>query len=442
MYPRGMKLGLVATAWVAVSVVVGLLVTGACDLSGEGDLCDRPDVGHHGPNGQLDQCHCQDPPSSASALAVGARDPWGCCACPSTVSGMCSLTDATCYCPFNDTVKDNVCPDAGSGCASNDPACWADAGDAGDAEGPTGSCAGECLPSAPAFWTDPLLIWFGAEADAPGCPDVAPAVGYEGHADLTAPAATCGACSCGAPAGSCELPAALTANAASCPGTAPGTAHTPFDPASGWTGACDANEPIPSGKLCSGTKCVQSVTIAPLTITESCAPSEQPVPQDLPSTWATFARACTPRVCVSPGGEVCVPVASLPSGFRACVGHEGDVECPAFGPYQDRHVVYGGVDDTRSCTPCACGAPVGSTCEALISMFGDGACSSLVDTATVTALGTICHDVPAGSALGSKSAGVVTYSPGACQASGGEPMGDAEPSEPVTFCCMPAPFVG
>jgi hypothetical protein len=48
-----------------------------------------------------------------------------------------------------------------------------------------------------------------------------------------------------------------------------------------------------------------------------------------------------------------------------------------------------------------------------------------------------CADVPAGSALGSKSAGPTTYTPGACEASGGEPLGAAVPSQPVTFCCLP-----
>jgi hypothetical protein len=50
-----------------------------------------------------------------------------------------------------------------------------------------------------------------------------------------------------------------------------------------------------------------------------------------------------------------------------------------------------------------------------------------------------CHDVSTGSALGSKSATMPTYLPGACQPSGGEPMGSATPTNPVTFCCVPSP---
>lgn len=263
-------------------------------------------------------------------------------------------------------------------------------------------------------------------------------MGFEGHADLTAPDATCGACSCDAPSGSCELPATVTANAASCALNSATTPHTTFDPVTGWSGSCDDSDSIASGKLCSGVQCVQSVTIAPLAVNESgCAPVTQPVPKGSPSTWATFARACTgtPRgACASPA-EMCSPVA--PPGFRACVFTRGDLDCPSFSPYRDKHVFYEGLDDTRGCTPCTCGAPAGSTCSSLLSIYTDAACSALLDAITITSSTPQCHDLPPGSALGSKSAGPATYTPGACVPSGGEPVGAATPSQPVTFCCLP-----
>ena len=48
------------------------------------------------------------------------------------------------------------------------------------------------------------------------------------------------------------------------------------------------------------------------------------------------------------------------------------------------------------------------------------------------------HVVPSGQALRSKLATAPVYVPGVCQASGGEPVGDAVPVEPSTFCCLPA----
>ena len=430
-----MKLGRVIVVSLMALVVAVVVSVGACGATTTYTApCEHGDFEHRGPNGELDYCHCQDPRDSEGARSAGRLNKGACCACPSE-SGLCAQTDDSCFCPW-DPELGNVCPDGGTDAGT------ADAG-AADAEGPLG-CEGECLPNAPLAWSDPVLLWYGAELSAPACPDSAPAVGFEGHADLNAPDPICGACACEPPAGACDLPATMTANAATCALNGASTPHTTFDPATDWTGACDTNAPIPAGKLCSGVKCVQSVTIAPLTLQESCAPVTPPIPKDHPSTWATFARACTwtPRGDCPSLGDVCLPAAPVPDGFRVCVSHEGDVDCPSFGPYLDKHVFYEGVEDTRSCTPCACDPPVGSTCEALISVFEDGVCSSVVNVATATAAGPTCHDLPAGSALGSKSAGPATYTPGACAPSGGEPLGSAEPIGPVTFCCLPVPTVG
>lgn len=386
-----MSYGRVALAVAVITAVAGVA---GCPEVANVDACEHPDYTHHDKDGSLDPCHCDD-----DAGSVGGRD-----------TGYCAAFLAS-----------------------------ADAGDAA-AEGPIPGCSGQCFANPPTFWTSPLLLWFGAETDAPACPDSAPALGFEGHADLDAPDTACGVCSCGAPEGSCELPATVTANAATCALTNATTAHTPFDPPAGWDGECTPQDSIPAGKLCSGVKCVQSLTLGPLTLNESgCAPAQQPVPQDLPSTWSTFARACTwtpPGTCASPG-EICSPAVTLPAGFQVCVAHEGEMACPGFGPYQDKHVFYEGLDDTRSCSPCACGAAVGGECSGLISIYADATCSSgPLAALTVDATGPACADLPAGSALGSKSAAPPTYTPGVCAPSGGELMGSADPVGPVTFCCL------
>jgi hypothetical protein len=304
--------------------------------------------------------------------------------------------------------------------------------------GTGGSCPGQCVPLGPLGWSMPALLWTGKESGAPECPSRAPATGYEGHADLNAPS-LCGACQCDSPSGSCALPTMLTAAAATCAGDGPNVKHTPFDAPAGWTGACTTLDAIQAGVPCPGGFCVQSLTIAPLMLMESgCKASMGPIPTDGPATWSTYARAClgvSYPACSNPG-EVCTPSAEPPPpGFKQCVYQKGDNECAY--PYADKHLFYDGFDDNRTCTPCTCGAPAGSTCSALVSAYKDGACSSLVTSNLVTSSGPLCVGVAPGSGLGSKSAGPATYMAGICQPDGGQPMGSADPSGPSTFCCLP-----
>ncbi|MFS8070924.1 MAG: hypothetical protein ACMG6S_31540 [Byssovorax sp.] len=306
----------------------------------------------------------------------------------------------------------------------------------GGAGGGGGSdCPGQCVPLGPGEWLGPMLLWIGKEGEAPECPPSAPIQGSPMFADLTAPN-VCGTCECDAPAGSCALPTTLTAASSMCAGDGPGVPHTAFDAPAGWSGDCTAESPIPANQKCNGVNCVQSLTIAPLTLTEApCGVSTTPVASKLPYTWGAVAQSChglTSGTCAAPS-EICAP-AVLP-GFEQCLYQVGDRECPA--AYSERHVFYYGVEDTRACTPCACGEPVGSTCTAFVSAFTDGSCSSPVVAGTVDASGPKCLDVLSGVALGSKLATAPVYAPGVCQASGGAAIGGAVPEEPSTFCCLP-----
>jgi hypothetical protein len=167
----------------------------------------------------------------------------------------------------------------------------------------------------------------------------------------------------------------------------------------------------------------------------------QNVVEDTPATWGTFARACRQsEYAMCDASQVCLPWADPPpAGFKQCISNDGDLPCPVTiaDKYTEKHVFYTDISDTRGCTPCTCGAPSGSECSALISIYTDPACMSQLGSATVTSATPICDDFPAGSTLGSKVAGPVTYTPGACQPGGGEPMGQAVPIWPTTFCCIP-----
>jgi hypothetical protein len=327
-------------------------------------------------------------------------------------------------------------------CHRNDPPAN-DAGPAGDAGG---TCDGQCVPGLPENWRGPALLWVGDEAAAPHCSEVAgaPLEVYTGYGDLDAPT-TCGACACDAPIGSCALPATLTAAAASCAGDGPGVAHTSFDPPASWGGTCTASNAIPTGKLCGGVPCVQSVTIAPLTLTQGgCLPIE-PANVQAPPVWKTFARACSPMTstagCGTEGGA-CAPRAPS-SKFRICThdrGKPSELPCPA--AYPDRSIFYKDFVDGRTCEPCTCGAPEGSTCTASIGLFSDGACGAplVVPIFSIDATGPACFDInPTGPALGSKSASEPTFTHGTCKASGGKPTGEASGDVATVFCCIGTP---
>jgi hypothetical protein len=311
-----------------------------------------------------------------------------------------------------------------------------------DAGSDAGFPCGICVPGQPVFWSYPFLAWFGDEKDAPSCPASASDLAFKGYSTLTAPI-DCGTCTCSAPTGSCALPAKMTANAATCAQDGASTTHTSFDPTDGWTGTCDTNDAIPSGKLCAGVKCVQSLTVAPLTVNEmGCTPSQPP--QQSPPVWSGYGMACVRNPyegCPDDPGAFCVPVP--PPDFQVCIAQPGVYDCTdpmnLTQDYSETHLLYVEYQDTRTCTPCTCSAPAGGTCSSTISVYTDGACSTLAYSATVTSSGPACNDLPAGTPLGSKSAMPPAYAPGTCTPGGGQPMGAATPTDVTTFCCIPKP---
>ena len=328
-------------------------------------------------------------------------------------------------------------PFSGAGGQGGGTTSSAGAGGEGGAGGDP-ECSGRCVPIGPLDWFGPGLLWIGHnESEAPECPPSSPVASEFVFNDLNAPN-VCGACKCDAPSGSCALPTTMTAASAPCDGGAPGVAHTPFNAPEAWDGSCTTESAIPANQKCNGVNCVQSLTIAPLTLTEApCGVSVEPVAAKMPHLWGAVARTChgsTLGACTSPA-EGCSPPAS--PGFEQCLTHDGDRECPAIYPI--KHLFYYGLEDTRDCTPCACGAPVGSTCTAQLSVYKDSACSVSGSMVGISSTSSTCFDVvPSGQALGSKLATAPIYAPGSCQASGGEPIGKGAPAGPTTFCCLAA----
>jgi hypothetical protein len=305
--------------------------------------------------------------------------------------------------------------------------------DAGTSTNDAGeTCDGVCVPGRPANWDGPYLLWTGDKADAPNCADIDGGLNqaYTGHGypDGTI---LCGTCTCNPPSGSCELPATLTTAAASCADDNPSVSHLSFDPPADWTGTCTAENAIPAGKLCGGVPCVQSVTIAPLTMKQGgCLPIETPTAKP-PPAWTTFARACGAGLapaCTATTG-VCVPPAPGPK-FKQCIVRGIEVDssmCPS--DYPNRNVFF--QEDTFSCSPCACDTPIGSGCSGSMVISVNSACTPpLLPAIPIDEKDATCTDVPPGSALGSKSTGAPSYHGGTCAPRGGKPLG-------TLFCCQP-----
>lgn len=310
-----------------------------------------------------------------------------------------------------------------------------------DAGAGPAACAGACEPPPADDWSSPLLLWIGSPGAEPPCPPEAPHRDYDGHADPGGAPAACPACACSPPTGTCGPPATLTANAAPCPGVGLGVASIPFvSPAED---TCVEGAPLPSS--CGAGPCTRSVTVPALSLDETgCAPATEPLPSPQPRdpwwpaviTWQTAARACVlqaPGACSTPG-TVCAP--AVPAGFSACIRTDGDASCP--GSFPTKHTFFDGADDTRDCSPCACGAPVGSLCTGRVSLYEDTTCATQLEAISVASSGSACVDVqPPGAPLASARLSMLAYEPGTCPATGGEPTGSLTPTGPTTFCCRP-----
>jgi hypothetical protein len=114
-----------------------------------------------------------------------------------------------------------------------------------------------------------------------------------------------------------------------------------------------------------------------------------------------------------------------------CIFMSGDVACPS-GLYVTKHVAYGGLADTRTCTGCGCGAPSGGTCKGALQPQTTAPCAANA-VVTDVPLPAMCASV--GQALSFTYQASV--SGGQCVVQQGTPTGSASPTNPTTFCCLP-----
>jgi len=329
-----------------------------------------------------------------------------------------------------------------------------DAGDGGDAGKSSAVCGDPCTP-VPKGWSSMQAFWVGPIEKAPFYGEFhgeKTLPRFTGRADLDAAPAECDVCSCGESTGKCTtLPASIEVHAATC-GQAGSSLS--FGGPTNWDGSCSNANSIPAGQKCptgSSTLCAQSVSVAPLgaPADESCAPFTDKLPvaraRIYGPDWKTAAVGYDMPGCDT--NESCVPsINDLPSGFRSCIYQHGEHECPASWN-DDRVVVYevtvdkAGYVDARNCSPCSCGAPVGSLCVGQFRVFEDAACMKQISADPISSLDGQCTNIiPAGKAIGSKEISGLAYLPGMCEPIGGEPIGAAmpDPDQAVTFCCPAA----
>jgi len=292
------------------------------------------------------------------------------------------------------------------------------------------SCGADrrCVALPPTGWSGPLALYEGPASGAPpGCPagsSMTPV--FEGNGGLVAPAASCSACVCSpAQGGACSSPLLSFYSDSSC------------------TAACGTAMSFPAATCAVPPACAASFEVgtSEATAAGTCTPSGGTATLP-PVTWSQLALACAPAAAAARGtcsaDQLCVPSPSTPFPPRLCVMQTGQAaSCPGKtyvgGPYI-YHAAQ--VDDTRRCTPCACGPPTGASCSfATIAGFGhiDTACSPIVTTPF--SVPSACRSLKNSASLSVTSAPNLT--PGTCQPSGGDPAGAVTTTASITFCCTP-----
>ena len=143
--------------------------------------------------------------------------------------------------------------------------------------------------------------------------------------------------------------------------------------------------------------------------------------------WSEGALVCAGAAGLPAcSGGVCAPVPASPLGAEHCVYKDGEEPgCPL--DYPNKTILYRGVNDTRSCSACNCGAPSGITCPTVISTFSNFDCSGAAYA--LAAGGCDNGDYFAGAKFMNAPVG------GTCQSVGGQPSGSVSPALPLTICC-------
>lgn len=273
-------------------------------------------------------------------------------------AGSDSMADAG----IDSTTDGNETPDVAEEDAVGNDAPFDAAADANDA-GPT--CSGICASTAPSGWFGPGAFYDGpSDAAAPPCTAPYTYNPFTQFSTLQPQPATC-QCACGSLDAGCSNPTITVYDDNVC------------------RNECSAAA-VPSSctTVCASSGQSAIVTTPPAALAPSCgAPSSTMTSAPQP-TWSRQGEACglpggtsfADAGCAS--GSVCA--ADPPMGFFLCIWKQGDLVCPATGPYQLLYQYYASTDylDTRGCsaTNCTC-TPANAGCQLVgVSGFGSAGC--------------------------------------------------------------------
>ncbi|WP_438025745.1 hypothetical protein [Sorangium sp. So ce233] len=281
-------------------------------------------------------------------------------------------------------------------------------------------CGEDLMIPRPRTDDDPVLLWVGKTPDFPICPDGRLDY-WDGWADVrTDPQYQneCGTCTCGPAA--CALPDGMLVHEA--PLCAVEGIKIDLAGAADPPGHCvELSSPVPGDAFA-------AVTLKSPTMARACDPAKD---LDPPPLSGTFARACPWT------GE-------YESAFNGlvCIAPEDDGSCrPGFSArfeFQEK------IQDARTCTPCACGAPVGGSCVADVLLFSDASCSHMLFSGN--GIGTregACYVTHEDSPLAGVRVVFAEDEPGTCSPTTDVSLvdGTIESGETRTFCCSSATMV-
>ena len=315
-----------------------------------------------------------------------------------------------------------ACLVASPSCSTDDSEAPASSGSSATAGGGGGGggagggvlelCEGTCAAEPAAGWNGPVALYVGPDP-APPCPAELIEL-FNGHGGTLAFDPAVCACTCsGLVTCSSDVPVVSLFEDGAC---TPGCVDTPVLVPD----KCVTPDPSnPCMVLASA-----SAVGGPMPLVDACGPSQtvtKPEPQ-----WTDVARACKVPPNTGGGcapGEICVPAEG--PGMEWCIGVIGEAPACPPGPYSERVVLYGSVEDTRSCGDCTCDPQ----CPYQIDVFDTTDCSN-ASSAAITPM--TCVPI-----AGPKSL-EYTAARGECVATAGVPMGTVTRSSPVTFCCEAA----
>jgi len=273
-----------------------------------------------------------------------------------------------------------------------------------------------CVPAVPAGWDGPVaLVENAADEEVPSCGASFPLFAFEALTDLEVEAAECD-CECGAPNNAtCATPTVQRKNVVNC-GAAPN--------ASWLVNACSNLVTGATGQYWRATSQVNGGTCV-ATATNIVSP-------------AGFETRIT--ACASTGGdalgceadESCIPSPDAPLDGRVCVWQAGDLQCPA-GDWTARQLIHQNLDDDRGCSPCACGTATGA-CTGSVGVRNLQCGAQTPVTSASLSIGAACQQV--NFSVFSAGTPSVTPSNPTCAAANSTPVGDADPVEPITLCCL------